>query len=198
MIAAQYGTPLEPLLKSNPDIDEETILEVGQKIKVPSNGVKVVKNQTTSMPKWWYEEQEGAQGEMDQEPKTSLEYAPPVQELPEYPYAYYPATYPNAPASASSNYGYYPALPANPSRSNYDPYGAYVHIPAQPMTYSYSPFPSPPYERAMMILASNRIPIPPRMVNVNGVKSVKLPSSFFHLDEWNEDWEAVEQEEQQD
>lgn len=199
-IAAQYGTQLEPLLKSNPHIDEETILEVGQKIKVPSNGVKVVKNQqeyhdtaenSAPLPKWWYEEGVGKQAEGEREQQTSLEYSPPLQELPEYPYAYYPAASPNVPASVAYGYPNYPAVN--------DPYGAYAHIPAQPMPYGYSPYssPSPSYERAMMILASNRIPIPPRMVNVNGIRSSKLPAAFFQMDDWNENWEEEIQEGQQ-
>lgn len=198
-IAAQYGTPLEPLLKSNPDIHEETILEAGQKIKVPSSGVKVVKNQqilsdpevrTAPMPKWWYEEGEGLQGSGEQNSNSASDYAPPLQELPEYPYAFYPATYPYAPTSSVPNYAFIPALN--------DPYGVYAHLPAQPMPYGYSPFLDTSYERAMMILASNRIPIPPRMVNVNGIRSAKLPVAFFQMDDWNENWEEEVQEGQLD
>ncbi len=205
-IATQYGISLDPLLNSNPGVDHETILEVGQKIKIPSNGIKVVKNQqlvngslgntagNTPLPKWWYEEDVGVQDNDNTESSTVSEFAPPLQELPEYPYAYYPATEPLPPAPVSSNYAFVPALPAHQPINNYDPYGAYAYIPAQPTPYSYGPFFSPVYEQAMMILASNRIPIPPRMVNINGMRSVKLPTSFFQLDDWNEDWEAEGQQ----
>lgn len=179
-IAERYGVDLDPLVKANPDMNAEMVLEVGQKIKVPTNGVKVVKNQSTPLPKWWYEEEE-YRGLLQNAADAAAEVGSPLQELPQHPTSY-PMNYPTPYTAAPPAYGQYGA-------GSYDPYSFYAHIPAQPIGYTYGPSPSPWYDPAMMIFATNRIPIPPRMVNINGVRSFKLPTSFFQLDDWDEEWE---------
>lgn len=190
-IAAQYDTTFDQLLKYNPGLHIQNALDVGQKVKVPSSGVRVAKNESqpinrieeqTPMPKWWYEEVED-QGSKAQVYANAIEPGPPLQELPQYPYAYYPAAYP-------SN------LEQLPQAYDGSVYGAYAHMPAMPVGYGVLS-PTPWYNQAMAILASNRIPIPPRVVNINGFRSLRMPDAFFRLDEWNEDWTEEENREDQ-
>ncbi len=196
-IAAQHGIELDALSKSNPHVSSYTALEVGQKIMVPSTGVKIAKKATlakdsvekaATLPKWWYEEVRPAtstigegdttsQSEGDRLSRQSSEdsHAP-------YPFidpAMVPALYPTSPAQFDA-VAYYASTPAYPAQ---------VVAPAQQIPYVYGAPASTWYDPVMTILATNRIPIPPRVTNINGNRGLKVPISLLQLDESEEDWE---------
>lgn len=178
-IAELHGLELEPLQKCNPTFEPRTVLEVGQKIQVPSHKVKVtsaphvpqVVEESTPMPKWWAEERHEI-GESEDDRWLEAE------------------------GEAHIDYAAYPAidahlLPAYPTHLNARfPAAIYPPPAVEPDWGSYYTPPAPAWpDPAALILASNRIPIPPRMTYHDGIRQAKMWDAYLRLDDEGAEWE---------
>lgn len=191
-IAAQHGVDMEAISKFNPNVTSDVTLEVGQKIKVPSSGVKVEKKpigaptekeQVPTLPKWWYEEvQPTVDANLHESDKERFSSSANEEGSAPYPFvdpALVPALYPTSS----------PEIDMLNRYANTPAFTAPTTPPVQQIPYGYGAPAAAWYDPVMTILATNRIPIPPRVVNINGYRSVKVPSSLFQFDEWEEQLE---------
>jgi len=184
-IASEYGVDLDKLKRSNPGLDDSTPLVIGSKIRIPSQGVRVAKESAEQkendmqaasmkidplppMPKWWYEEEHSEDVERSLEPYSGQPQGAYEKPQVNVPYQPYPPSF---------------------NTQQYDGYNYFGYSPPVPVTfdYSYSSWSWPGYPYS--IFHTNRFPIPPRIVNVNGVRRFKLPVPFFHMDDWAEEWD---------
>lgn len=202
-IAAQHGVDLDLLLKSNPFVNLDTELSVGQKIKIPTGGVRVQaalqtvkKEEKSTLPKWWQEEAEKNENTLQAETAEAASQ-PSVEATPEQKYGSYPALDPYVyPAIDPSTYAESQLLyiQSTPQPVEYAyPYAQSTML-AQPIQYAPQFFPVAPapfwYDPFMMMLASNRIPIPPRRKY-----PLHLENGVLQMEDWQEDWQNRDEEE---
>lgn len=196
-IAAQHGVDLDLVLNSNPFIKSDMELAVGQKIKIPTGGVRVQaasqtvkKEERSTLPKWWQEEGEKQDHTIESQ-TVEVASQPSAEATPEQQYGSYPALDPAVyPAIDPSTYfdAQQSSIETTPVQGGYAYPYAQSAIMANPIPYAPTPYPMAPatfwYDPFMTIIASNRIPIPPRRKFTYGFEN-----GFLQMDDWQEDWQ---------